>query len=94
MVYEKLKNNKPFLFQVVFAAGSLVCAVAGMSLHFLQSRLRSDKRFGQLHHFGTVGVAMLSLLIFQLDFATLLSVPALVPALLALAGLPVISGRG
>ena len=72
--------------------GSMVCAVAGMSLHFLQTRLRSDKRFGQLHHFGLVGVALLSLVVFKLDFSTMFAVPALAPALFSLVLVPTFIG--
>ncbi len=72
----------------MFVGGSVVCAVSGVALHFHQTRLRSDRRFGQLHHLASLLVALASLGYFSVDLRSVWSVPASLGASAALLFVP------
>ncbi len=74
--------------KALFVAGSVVCAVSGVALHFQQTRLRPDRRFGQLHHLGLLMVTVASLGYFTVDVLSAWSVLAALVASIALLFVP------
>ncbi len=76
------------LNRAMFLGGSVACAVLGVALHFYQTRLRHDKRFGQLHHLSSLALALISLPVFGLEMVSPISYLLVVLVLVAQMFLP------